>query len=118
VSAKILFLDIETMATLAWVWQLYDVNIPIDMVEQDEYMLCWCAEWLDNDKSISDGIHNYPKEFKRDRRSDRMISKSLHKIMDEADIIVTHNGNRFDLKWANELFFASWIRTSFYVSFY
>jgi len=74
------------------------------MIKKDEYMLCWCAKWLGSKQVMSDSIHNYPKEFKKDPTSDRMIAKSLHKIMDEADIIVTHNGNRFDLKWANELF--------------
>jgi len=103
-KAKILILDIETMATLAYTWGLYDVSIPISMVVQDEYMLCWCAKWAGEKKVISDSIHNYKREFKRDPTSDKLIAVSLHKIMDEADIIVTHNGNKFDLKWANELF--------------
>jgi len=103
-GAKILTLDIETMAALAWTWQLYDVNIGIDMIERDEYMLCWCAKWLGEKRILSDSILNYKTEFKKDPTSDRLIAKSLHKVMDEADIIVTHNGNRFDLKWANELF--------------
>jgi hypothetical protein len=37
-----------------------------------------------------------PKESKN--RDDKRILKSIHKLLDEADIVVGHNGDRFDLR--------------------
>ena len=102
-TVKILCLDLETAPSTVYSWGLFNQNIGINQVAFDEYCLCWCAKWLDNKKVMSDALINY-SDYKKDPRNDVHIAKSLHKLVDEADIIVTHNGIDFDLKWINTLF--------------
>jgi len=103
-KAKILLLDIETAPSKVYTWGLWDQNVGLNQIIQDEYMLCWCAKWLGERKIHFDSIVNYKKEFKRDPASDKKLAQSIWNLMDEADIVITHNGDKFDIKWLNTLF--------------
>jgi len=67
---------------------------------------CICAAWKwHNEVSIySIKITDDHRTFKKDFRNDFIIAKKLHEVMSEADIIVAHNGDAFDIKHANTLF--------------
>ena len=58
---------------------------------------CVCAAWKWLDQVSVQSATSYNK-------CDKAIAKALHKVMEEADIIVAHNGDRFDLLHANNLF--------------
>ncbi len=103
-KAKILILDVETAPNLVYTWGLYDQNIGINQIKEGEFMLCWSAKWLDSKKVYFDSLIEYPSYFKKHPKSDEKIAKSIWKLVDEADIVVTHNGNNFDLKWLNTIF--------------
>jgi len=102
-QAKILIIDLETAPTLAYVWGLFDQNIGIDQIKQDSYVLCWSAKWLGKKQILFDSIKNYPL-FKKQPHNDYHIALSAHKLISEADVIVAHNGDSFDLKWLNYIF--------------
>ena len=68
------------------------------MFEKQWYILCWCAKWLDSKNVIKSALPDFPKEYATDRENDRFILEVLWKLLDEADIVVTHNGVAFDLK--------------------
>ena len=98
-EAKILLLDIETMANLGWVWRIYDTSV-IE-VHQHGYILSFACKWTDEDRVIVRGLDDYPN-FKKDgpfpeARSDKDLLIELSGIMNQADIIVAHNGKAFDL---------------------
>ena len=101
---KILFLDIETAPSTAYVWGMYDQNINPIQVIQPGYVLCWSAKWADKKEKMFDSIFNHKDLFKKDPECDYHIAQSLWKILDEADIVIAHNGDDFDLKWANTIF--------------
>ena len=101
---KILFLDIETAPNLVYSWGLYDQNVGINQIKEDGYVLCWAAKWLHEKKVFSDALPNYRRYYKQNARCDRKIAESAWEVMNEADIIVTHNGDSFDIKWMNTLF--------------
>lgn len=103
-KAKILVLDLETAPAEAYVWGLRDVNIGIEQVKHDQHVLMWAAKWVGEPEVHWDALPNHKSAYRDNRRCDRQIALSLRKIMDEAVIIVTQNGNHFDLKWANQLF--------------
>lgn len=103
-KARVLILDLETAPAEAYVWGLRDVNIGIEQVKHDQYVLMWAAKWLGDSEVLHDSLLDHPSAFRADRRFDRQIALSLRKVMDQADIIVTQNGDGFDLKWANQLF--------------
>lgn len=99
-----LVLDLETAPSEVYVWGLRDQNIGIEQIKHDQFCLMWAAKWVGQEGVLSDTILNHPSSFRNNRRDDRQIALSLRKIMNQADIIVTQNGDGFDLKWANQLF--------------
>ena len=108
--AKILILDIETAPAEVYAWGLYDQTIGINQIKQKSYVLCWSAKWLDNKEIMSDCLINYPSTFKRDRTNDKKVAESIWKLLDEADIVIGHNSNNFDLKWLNTIFLRNGIK--------
>ena len=95
---KILLLDCETAPNLTYIWGLHQELHTMDMFEKQWYILCWCARWLDSKTIIKSALPDFPKAYKSNRENDRFILEELWKLLDEADIVVTHNGVAFDLK--------------------
>lgn len=92
---NVLMLDIETAPNLAYVWGLWDQNVAINQIVNSGYVLCWSAKWLDNDEVMFDSI---------DKSGEISMLKSIHKLLDKADVVVTHNGLKFDLPTLNKEF--------------
>ena len=89
---RILMVDIETAPMEVYVWGLYKQFIPHGNVIKDWCMLSWCAKWLYDDEIQSDLV---TIDEARDR-NDKRITQSIHKLLDDADIIVGHNLDKFD----------------------
>lgn len=102
-SPKILMLDIETLPIEALVWDVWKQNIYMEQIEKDWSVLCYSAKWLFSPKVLGQVVT--PAEAKE--HSDRSLMIGLWELMNEADIIVTHNGNQFDLKKLNWRFFVN-----------
>jgi len=94
VGKKILVFDIETSQMLVKVWQLRG-NDYIDpgRIVNDWFVICWAAKWFDDDKMETGVLTS--KEAKN--RNDKRIVKKIWNLFDEADIIIAHNGDRFDI---------------------
>ena len=89
---RILIYDIETSPTLAWVWSAYETDIIA--IKDDWQILCFAYQWLGG-----------PIKFlKREGRSDKSLVMKLHELFNEADIVVAHNGDKFDQRKANARF--------------
>lgn len=89
---RILFLDIETAPILGHVWSLWKQNVGLNQIHAEWAILSFCAKWLDDPRVI------YEDTFAQgNKRNDRRLVRSLWKLLDEADIIVAQNGDRFDL---------------------
>lgn len=86
--AKILVLDIETSPKLAYVWRFFKENISAKQVKEHGHILSFAAKWLGDDKVV------YEENRKAD---DRAIVEKMIYYLDQADIVVAHNGARFDL---------------------
>jgi len=86
--AKILLLDIETAPNIAYVWGAWQQNISQKQWLQKTHIMSFAAKWLDKDTII------YQENRSND---DKSIVYSLYTLLDEADIVVAHNGKKFDL---------------------
>jgi len=93
---KILLLDIETLPMKVLVFGLYQEVTSMSHVKQDWTMACWCAKWLDSKEVMSDALPNYG-DYNKNKPNDTKIVSKLHKLLDEADVVVTQNGVRFDV---------------------
>lgn len=99
--AKILFFDIETAPVRGWVWRAYEDNLL--KTDKDWYMLSFAYRWAHQDEVKVCALPDY-HSFKTDKENDHDLCKALWKLFDEADIIVAHNGDAFDVKKANARF--------------
>lgn len=99
---NILILDIETSPLLAYVWQtqVWNARVPHDFVATEWFMLTWAAKWLFDDTIMSDKLTKQEVLNEDDSR----ITKSIWKLLDEADIVITHNGKKFDIPNLNTRF--------------
>lgn len=100
-KARILFLDIETAPSLGWVWGKWQQ----DVIEFQEtwYLLSFAYKWSDSDKIYVCALPDFP-EYKKSLDNDFYLVEQLWGVMDEADIIIAHNGDSFDIKKANARF--------------
>lgn len=101
--AKVLFIDIETSLMIFSSFRTGRQYLSDTNIMNDFYMVSWSAKWLGSDEILSDVVT--PREAKR--REDKRICKSIWKLIDEADIIISHNGISFDMKKLNTRFIAN-----------
>jgi DNA polymerase elongation subunit (family B) len=92
--AKILFLDIETQSHLVRAWGLFNQNISINQIQKPGRTLC--AAWKWSGGRCVDFASEWDAQA-HDGWSYVEFLKELHLILDEADIVVTYNGKRFDI---------------------
>lgn len=97
-KAKVLVLDIETSPLLAYVWGIHDQYIASNQLYKDWYIIAWGAKWL-GEKEV---IYRDARKWKYG--NDRIILKPLWHLLNEADIVLTQNGKKFDIKKINARF--------------
>lgn len=99
--AKICFIDIETAPSLGWVWGKWETNV-IDF-KKDWYMLSFAYKWADSGKVVKRGLIDYPG-YANDKENDGALVADLWEVFDQADIIIGHNGDSFDIRKSNSRF--------------
>lgn len=99
---RILFIDIETSPLLAMVYQkqVWKARVGYNAVISDWYMLTYAYKWAGDINVYSERITG--DEAKREDDS-RIVSK-LWDVMNEADIVIAHNGDSFDIPNINSRF--------------
>jgi hypothetical protein len=98
---KILFVDIETAPIEALTWGLFDTNV-IHVIEPT-FILCFAYKWLGKSQVHTRALCDYPG-YSKNKKSDRALVQDLWDLLDEADIVVAHNGDAFDIKKTNARF--------------
>ncbi len=97
-SPKILVFDIETAPITAYVWGLFDQNIGLNQIKHDWHFLAWAAKWYGDPVSKTIYADNSREKNVRD---DRKLIIKLWKLLDKADIVMTQNGDKFDIRKFN-----------------
>lgn len=99
---RIAFFDLENAPSLGWYYDRYrEGNIVAD--EADWFMLSFAWQWADEKKVHCRALCDYPS-YEKNKTDDSHLVKDLHKLFDEADILIAHNGDRFDRRKANARF--------------
>lgn len=96
-NLKVLFFDLETAPLLAYVWGPREDWIPHDRMIHDSFLLAWTAKWRGEDKVMTGLLTS--KEAKA--QDDTRIVIKLADLIRQADIVVAHNANRFDVPMFN-----------------
>lgn len=92
---RILLLDIETKPLTSYTWGIWQQNINITQIVDHGGVLCWAAKWYGDEK-----IHFASLQGNKPLQ---MLGK-IHKLLDEADAVVSYNGKSFDIKHLNREF--------------
>lgn len=87
-NSKVLIFDIETSPNIAYVWGAWKQNISSKQFLEKSYIMSFAAKWLGGEEVFYvENRHNNDKE----------LVTSLYKLLDEAEVVVAHNGKKFDL---------------------
>jgi len=98
---SILFLDIETAPDVVWTWGVYQANAI--SVKEHWYVLCFAAKWRGDKNILVRGLDDYPGYEGGNSTEDQLLD-DVWQLLDEADIVVAHNGADFDVKKLNARF--------------
>lgn len=96
---KILLFDIETRPMEVFVWSLGDQHVGLEQIKEDWSILSWAAKWKDKKQIIYRDLRDA-----RNVNNDKLLLGELWKLLDEADIVITQNGKKFDSKKVNARF--------------
>ena len=98
--SKVLVLDIETLPILTYTWGVWNQNIYPKQVVKDWCVLSYAVKWLGDSRVISDVLTSREAVMRDDQR----LVTNLWKLLDEADVVIAHNGKRFDMRKLNTRF--------------
>jgi len=108
---KVLLLDIETAPNKAYMWGMWQELRNSDMLIDDWFIMCWSAKWLGKKEVMSGSVHT-SSTYKINPENDKEIMIKLRELLNEADIVIAHNGNRFDCKKIRTRFILNNIKPS------
>ncbi len=101
IKQKVLVFDIETSPLIAYAWGRRDVNIAVNQVVHDWYVLAFAAKWLGEPASA---VIYRDQRASKPLSDDRKLLRTLWVLLDAADIVITQNGKNFDSKMINARF--------------
>lgn len=99
---RILLFDEETAPELGWYFDLWKEGNIVGN-KHGWYMLSYAYKWLGETKVKSCALPDF-KSYKPGSENDEQVIKSLWKLFNEADVLIAHNGDQFDVKKANARF--------------
>jgi len=93
---KRLYFDIETSYCTGWFWRpSFKTSISYDQVLKESAIICICYKWQGSDKVY---------HLTWDKGCDKSMMDKFYSVIEQADEVVTHNGDNFDIKWIRTRF--------------
>jgi hypothetical protein len=100
--AKILILDIETgmmqFQFNGYSRKLYSQFLKPDYIKSAIWIPCAAWKWIGQNTLGSVSVLHDKQRFERDFRDDYHVVKVLHELLTQADIVVGHNIDKFDMR--------------------
>lgn len=91
VKFKRLFFDIETSPNIVYSWNIgYNLNISYENILTERAVICICYKW-EHENTVHSLVW--------DRGNDKQLLIEFAEILNSADEVVAHNGDRYDIKW-------------------
>lgn len=81
-------------------WELRPPNASSVWVERDTFILCFAYKWAHEKKTRCLSLPDYPL-YKKNKLSDKALAADIWTLLDEADYVIAHNGDRFDIPRIN-----------------
>jgi uncharacterized protein YprB with RNaseH-like and TPR domain len=91
-NIKRLFFDIETSPNIGLFWTAgYKQNISYDNIIKERAIICICYKWAGEEK-----VHSLTWDSNQD---DKKLLEKFIVVANEADELIGHNGDKYDLPW-------------------
>ncbi len=103
-NRKIASFDIETSPSRGWYFNLYQEGNILE-VDKHWHIMSFAYKWLGEDKVYVVSMRDF-KLYKKDKENDKEVVKKLWELANEAEVLIAHNGNSFDIKKMNARFLA------------
>lgn len=94
---RVLIWDIETSPILGYTWRTWQTDVI--KVKEDYQILSVAWKWLGEKKVHCIGQDDMPG-YKPGVNNDFLVVAKIRQLLDEADIVVAHNGDAFDQRKA------------------
>jgi uncharacterized protein YprB with RNaseH-like and TPR domain len=89
---KRLYFDIETSPNIGFFWTAgFKLNISTESIIKERAIICICYKWEEDKVTHSLNWDN--------KQNDKKMLQEFIKVANEADELVGHNGDKFDLAW-------------------
>lgn len=100
-DARILVYDIETTPNLGYTWGKWDQNVI--QFHQEWHLLSFAYKWLGEKRVNVVALDDFAG-YKRNLTNDIHVARELHALIDEANVTIAHNGDKFDMRKAQARF--------------
>lgn len=100
-KAKIAFFDIETSPNLVYTWGVWEQDVI--KVVKDWTIIAFAVKYLGERGVRTYCLADFPG-YRKNKEDDSRLVKKLWEEFNNADILVAHNGDNFDIKKANTRF--------------
>lgn len=98
---KVLVFDLENSPLRSYTWGLWQQNVGLNMIHTEWFLLSYAAKWLG---SPEDSIYYGDLRGIVNEEDDKILLDAMWKLLDEADVVITQNGKKFDSKKINARF--------------
>lgn len=89
---NVLVLDIETAPSIAYVWGVWKQNVGFNQMKERMYLMSYAAKWLHKDEVMyAENRHG----------NDAGLVQDIVQLLDQADVVIAHNADRFDIPTVN-----------------
>lgn len=95
-NVRVLTLDLESKPLVSAHWGLWDQNIGTAQIIEHGGLLCFAAKWYDSDETM------FYSEWEHGQEA---MIQAAWDLLNECDILVSYNGQRYDAKRLNNEFF-------------
>lgn len=97
-APKVLVIDIETAPLESYTWGIFDQNVGLDQIKTEWSILSYAAKWVGKRKvTYADTGGRGPGKV----RDDKLLMADIWELLNDTDLVVAQNGNRFDIKKIN-----------------
>ena len=92
---RVLIIDVETKPALGYIWKMFDNNLGLNQLVDSGGLLCFAAKWAGEDEVMFDSVWRNGMEG---------MLQNIWELLDEADVVVGWNSDRFDVGHINAHF--------------
>lgn len=106
---RILLADFESSPYVGVSFDRWDTRLH---VTQNKHLMSFAWKWLGDDDAQVLSLRSFKDHYRRkaNRADDSKLIAAFHKLHEEADLLVFHNGDKFDIKKAQDAYFRHGLR--------